>query len=285
MVHLLLFSLQRGWVTWTPLGLIGVIGWFFGRGRSQRIVTLALIGFALQLYMSSVVTDWHGAWGYAARRLTHATPLIAWGIAALLVALSGGHGRRLVWATAVLSLFAVWNALFLFQVYHHLIPYHRALTWHEFFSDKFHLAVSQERRRDVLEVMEQASLGRAAREQGDEDSAMMHYRHGEMFLSFARSADPRHEDVYLAAAALALERGDRLRAFQEYEACLRDIGADRPQILTSMGVCALYAGDAELAAGLAREALAERPGYARAANLVEDARDGRRDAEHPYFFY
>ena len=122
---------------------VGLFGLGLGLRGHGRLATCLALGLLCQLYISSVATDWHGAWGFCARRLTHATPVIAWGVAVVLGRLARGDRRRLFWATAALSPLVLWNALFLYQVYHHLIPYHRALTWHELIGDKFHIAASR----------------------------------------------------------------------------------------------------------------------------------------------
>jgi tetratricopeptide (TPR) repeat protein len=108
---------------------------------------------------------------------------------------------------------------------------------------------------------------------------------GERWLHAAQREDPDHEDVYLAAASLAMEQGDVLGALSEYQACLDQLGVDRPQILTSMGACALYGGRPDLATEFARRALAIAPNYADAQRLLDDARDGVRDESHRLWFY
>jgi hypothetical protein len=285
MVHLLLFSTWRGWITWTPIAAVGLVGLGLGLRHNRRLSTLLLIGLALQLYVSSIVTDWHGAWGYAARRLTHATPVLAWGVAMTLTQVSAGKRARLHLATWSLRLLVLWNALFLIQQWNHLIPYHRPLTWHELIGDKFHLAASLERRfavRSVVAAIDHIGEARAA---GDEEGMREGFAQGAHWLTRARDADPNHEDVYLAAAMLAIEASDLNGAMREYQTCLDRLDVDRPQILTSMGVCLLYMGHPREAAQHAAMALEIRPGYADAQRLLEDAIDGRRDERHRLFFF
>jgi hypothetical protein len=285
MILPLLFSTHRGWITWTPLVVLGLIGLGFGWTANRPLVTRLAIGLACQLYISSVATDWHGAWGYSARRLTHATPLIAWGLAAALAWIAGAERRRLRWATAALSLLVIWNALFLYQHLHHLIPYHRALTWHELVGDKFHIAGSRARRFAVMNVMGFVDESRQAMRAGNQEAVSEALDLAGTWLARARDADPHHEDVYLAAATLAAERGDLEGTLWEYHSCLERIGVDRPQILTSIGACHLYAGDPTGAIAYAREALTLRPDYGHAHDLIDDARDGFRDEQHELFFF
>lgn len=285
LIHLLLFSTNRGWITWTPLVAIGLLGIAWGWRRDRWFAAVFLAGLVCQLYISAVVTDWHGAWGYGARRLAHCAPLVAWGLAALLMSLTGGRRRPLLHASLVLSLFAVWNALFLVQYYQHLIPYHRALTWHELAGDKFHLAASLERRFAVRNVAEFTAASRAARESGDMARTREALDLAAAWLARARRADPRHEDVFLAAAMLAMEQEDPPRAIFELERCLDEIGQDRAEITAAIAVCALYGGRPDVAIHAARRSLDLRPGYPVAQGVLEDALDGRRDREHTLFFY
>jgi hypothetical protein len=285
MVHLLLFSTNRGWITWTPMVAVGLAGLWLSRHSKQKLVMRLAIGLALQLYISSVPWDWHGAWGYCARRLTHATPLIAFGVAAVLVRVGRGEARRLVWMSAALGLLVVWNALFLVQVYHHLIPYHRGLTLHELVGDKFHLAASRERRHCVLEVMACVDRMREAERTDDEATWGEETQLAAEWLIRARDADPNHEDIHLAAAIFALATDRSELALSEYFACLRSIGVDKPQIVTSIGVVYLYRHDPRGAVEFAQRALALRPDYGHAQRLLEDASDGRRDDLHELFFF
>jgi hypothetical protein len=95
--------------------------------------------------MNSIVRDWHGSWGFGMRRFIDCTPVFAAGLGALPT-----HIRpkfHLILPGAVLSLFILWNYLFLIQYYFHLVAWNRPLTFHEMAGDKFHILTSIERRR------------------------------------------------------------------------------------------------------------------------------------------
>lgn len=285
MVLPLLFSPYRGWITWTPLVALGLVGLGVGWRRDRALAARLAAGLALQLWISSIVSDWHGAFGFSARRLTHATPLVAWGVAAVIAVAARGERRRLTLASIVLTPLVAWNALFLVQYHRHLIPYHRALTWHELVGDKLHLAASIARRSSVLNAMAAIDESRAHRRDGRLADASASLDLAARWIRRARLVDPGHEDVYLAAAAVAMERGDTAEALSEYQACLVALGVDRPQILTSMGACALYGGRPDMATAFARAALALRPDFADAQRLLADAADGVRQEQHRLWFF
>lgn len=285
MIHLMLFSTERGWITWTPIVAIGLVGIGMGWKRDVPLTIRIIIGLLLQFYISSVVTDWHGRWGFSTRRLAHATPLIAWGVAVVLSKVTRDQLRPLITASTVLALLALWNFLFLYQQYHHLIPYHRPLTFHELVGDKLHIAASRERRLCVMNVMGFIDLARQALVAGERQGAVEDLQEAETWMARGWDADPMHEDNYLASAMLAAEWGDMNGAIGVYQRCLEDLDVDRYQILTSIGVCHFYMNQVPQAVAYARQALAIKPDFDVALGLLDDAADGRRDHPHELFFY
>jgi hypothetical protein len=109
-----LFSPEHGLFAWTPLALVAVGGlvWLaVGQRRDagadvRWIGLLALVMFALEVYVSGCVESWTVAGAFGQRRFVATTPLLALGLAALAPAAAGA--RRVVWA-ALLVLCVWWN--------------------------------------------------------------------------------------------------------------------------------------------------------------------------------
>ncbi len=198
----LLFSTFNGLFTWTPLTLVGAAGliwWMKDRNRRCLAVTLLAI-FAAQVYVNSAVRDWHGSWGFGMRRFVESLPLFAAGLAALLSPVRNKN-RLTLWGLA-LSIFLIWNYLFLVQHYFHLVAWHRPLTYHEMVGDKMHILISIERRRLVrtAELAEQTGVF------SDVSKA----------LALAFLIDPNHSDIYMTAGRICAERGDLDMAYRYY---------------------------------------------------------------------
>jgi hypothetical protein len=81
-----LFSGDRGWVVWSPLAALSLLGlaWLAVQGRRAGLaVALALILLA-QVVAVSGVRDWFAGESFGMRRLTELYPVVALGAAALL---------------------------------------------------------------------------------------------------------------------------------------------------------------------------------------------------------
>ena len=196
----LLFSTFNGLFTWTPITLFGMLGlilWL--REKAARpLPQLLLILFILQAYMNSIVRDWHGSWGFGMRRFIDCTPLFAAGLGALLTRIRPKF--RLILPGAVLSLFILWNYLFLIQYYFHLVAWNRPLTFHEMVGDKFHILASIERRRLVRTAYLSAQRG--------------YMDDAEKAINLAIEIDPLHSDIYFAAGEIAASQNETDRAFR-----------------------------------------------------------------------
>ena len=91
---------------------------------------------------------------------------------------------------------------------------------------------------------------------GDRDLSQLVYEQ-------ALNNDPKSLDALRGLAALALERGD-FESSLEYHGRLVDLGERTPELLYNTGLLLQKAGQAEEAARLYREALAENPDFAEA---------------------
>ncbi len=112
-----LVDMEHGWLWWTPLALLSLIGLAAlaaGRIRSNRDdgrwLAICLVAIAaLQVYINGAVESWNVAGSFGHRRFVELTPLLIVGLAALTTLPS----RRLVWAAAALCVW--WNVGLLLQ--------------------------------------------------------------------------------------------------------------------------------------------------------------------------
>jgi len=111
-----LFDPAHGLFVWAPLLLLaaGGLALAVGRGRRDDPVPLALAAaFLLQIWINGSVESWTQAGAFGSRRFVAATPLLAWGLAALLAAALPRVSRRAV--AAGLIAFAWWNVSLMVQ--------------------------------------------------------------------------------------------------------------------------------------------------------------------------
>ena len=111
-----LFDPAHGLFVWAPLLLLAAGGLVFAAVRARRgePVALALaLGLLLQVWINGSVESWTQAGAFGSRRFVGATPLLAWGLAALLATVLPRVDRR---AVAVgLFVFAWWNVSLMVQ--------------------------------------------------------------------------------------------------------------------------------------------------------------------------
>jgi hypothetical protein len=107
--HLLqvLFDPGHGLFAWSPLLLVATGGlvYLLWRRRDLTVVLLAL-ALLLQVWINGAVESWTQAGAFGSRRFVSSTPVLAWGLAALLAAVPA---RRFRLAVLALVLFAWWN--------------------------------------------------------------------------------------------------------------------------------------------------------------------------------
>jgi hypothetical protein len=111
-----LFDPAHGLFVWAPLLLLAAAGLVFAVVRARRgdPVPLALaLGLLLQIWINGSVESWTQAGAFGSRRFVGATPLLAWGLAALLAAALPRLDRRAV-AVGLLT-FAWWNVSLMVQ--------------------------------------------------------------------------------------------------------------------------------------------------------------------------
>jgi len=104
-----LFSPEHGLFFWTPLALVAIVGLIVlarAAGDTRWIAALALVMFALQVYVSGAVESWTVAGSFGQRRFVALTPLLTFGLAGLL-AVAAPPARVLLRIVVVLCVW--WN--------------------------------------------------------------------------------------------------------------------------------------------------------------------------------
>lgn len=111
-----LFDPAHGLFAWAPLLLVATAGLGLALVRARRTDPLPLAlaaALVLQVWINGAVESWTQAGAFGSRRFVGATPVFAWGLAALLAAARPRWGRRAV--AAGLVLFAWWNVSLMVQ--------------------------------------------------------------------------------------------------------------------------------------------------------------------------
>ncbi len=137
----ILFTLQHGLISWTPLTALSLIGLSLYTRRRQagalfEGLTLTA-AFALMWYVNAAVTaDIGGGASFGMRRFDSCGLIFACGLAALLE--SAARHKLSRWACAgVLGLLLLWNALFMIQYRLHFIDPIQPITAAELVFGKF----------------------------------------------------------------------------------------------------------------------------------------------------
>jgi len=103
-VHLpqVLFSDARGLFIWSPLTLLGVVGWGVLARHHRWLALSAGVAFLSQALINGGVADWWGGWSFGMRRMTELYAVFAMGVAALLGQAKPRWLRTALWALALL---------------------------------------------------------------------------------------------------------------------------------------------------------------------------------------
>lgn len=126
-----LFTLQHGLISWTPLTALCLIGLgLYARRDRPEALSLGL-AFALMCYVNAAVTaDIGGGAAFGMRRFDSCGPIFALGLAALLQALPATLASRWLSRLSLAALIA-WNALFIVQYRLHFIDPIAPITFDE----------------------------------------------------------------------------------------------------------------------------------------------------------
>ena len=125
----LLASTHNGWLSWSPIVAIAVLGlplvvrrlgWFAG--------ALIVIGLG-ELVLNAALSDWWGGVGFGARRLTDQSLLLALGLGGVFAWLSARLRSRV--PATVAGVFMAWNAVLVAQFYY-VLPTGATPSWPDF---------------------------------------------------------------------------------------------------------------------------------------------------------
>jgi len=116
----------HGLLLWSPVLALALVGLFLGwRSRPGTVAVLAL-ALGLQVWINGSVESWSQAGAFGARRFVSATPVFAWGLAAVLALVLPRLGRGV--GAATLALFVWWNLSLMVQFGLKLMD-RQALEW------------------------------------------------------------------------------------------------------------------------------------------------------------
>lgn len=83
-----LVSYRKGWLLYTPLMILSIVGFFFLRKNYKQIFIASLVYFLLSFWIISSWTEWWYGAGFSNRPLIAAYPILALSIGAFLSALA-----------------------------------------------------------------------------------------------------------------------------------------------------------------------------------------------------
>ncbi len=104
-----LFSARHGFVSWTPVAGVALLGLAAALWRDTRVAGLGLLTVAASVALNGAMQDWWGSDSFGQRRLLGLTPLVALGLAH---ALEFARRRPLLVPAGLLALLAAWNVAF-----------------------------------------------------------------------------------------------------------------------------------------------------------------------------
>ena len=200
-----LFSTFNGLFSWHPITLVAIIGIFFQLKKNKILSTAFLLIFLGEYYINASVLDWHGSWGFGMRRFINCCPIFAFGLAALLNKLESPK-LRFSFLIGGISIFIIWNMLFLTQFYLGLIPKYRPLNFHEFVTQKF----------IILKAINRKRFTTAAKEL----IARRNLKDAERAIDLALQLEPQSVDTCSTAGNYFMVKGDFNSAIHFYQKTL-----------------------------------------------------------------
>jgi len=106
-----LFDPGHGLFVWSPLLLLATLGLLLR--RREALTALLAVSLLLQIWINGAIESWSQAGAFGSRRFVSATPVFAWGLAALLAAVLVRLRREAV--AAALAVFVWWNVSLMVQ--------------------------------------------------------------------------------------------------------------------------------------------------------------------------
>jgi hypothetical protein len=108
-----LFDPGHGLFVWAPLLFVAAVGLVLLVSRRHAIAACLAAGLLLQFWINGAVESWSQAGAFGSRRFVSATPVFAWGLAAVLALVLPRLRTGVV--AAVLALFVWWNVSLMIQ--------------------------------------------------------------------------------------------------------------------------------------------------------------------------
>ncbi len=124
----LLFSTRNGLIPWTPIALVGIVGLLLFFRRQPALTAMLLVTLAFSTWIQAASYDWTGGWSFGARRFTGAMPLLAMGIATVVLACLK---RPWILVASGLALLVGFNLSLVGQVADGRLPRGEAVSFYE----------------------------------------------------------------------------------------------------------------------------------------------------------
>jgi hypothetical protein len=141
-----LLSSDHGFMLWTPILILAVIGLFLFFKRDRNVAACLIAVLAAFCYLIGGDPTWDGLSSFGNRYFIALTPLFVVGLAVFFSELAGWLKREraaLVLVASVTGLLIVWNFAFIFQWGVHLVPARGPISWKQMVRNQF-VAVPQE---------------------------------------------------------------------------------------------------------------------------------------------
>ena len=138
-----LISYRKGWLLYTPVMLLALIGFYFLYKNYKRVFYASLVYFLISFWIISSWTEWWYGAGFSNRPLIATYPILALGLGALFTYLSKVNFRIQLAAGAYILLCVFLNQFQWWQLRHYILdPYrtNREYYWASFLKTQ----VSQE---------------------------------------------------------------------------------------------------------------------------------------------
>jgi hypothetical protein len=151
-----LLSSDHGLLTWTPILIVAMSGWFFLHRRDKELGWYFPISFLAFYILVSFHTNWDGLSSFGNRYFVSLTPLFVIGLAVFMSALPEllkNRQRALVTSSALTALLVLWNAAFIFQWGTHLVPARGEISWKQMVRNQF-VAVPQRATSQVTDYFQ-----------------------------------------------------------------------------------------------------------------------------------
>lgn len=114
-----LFSSWHGFLSWTPVAYVAVLGTIAYLRRDWRWATAALLVLTIMVWINGAAEDWAGGWAFGGRRFTSTLVLLAPGLALVL---DGVRRRPIVALVPLVGAALLWNHLLMVQYTAGLVP-------------------------------------------------------------------------------------------------------------------------------------------------------------------